>query len=103
MAHPYAREANLAATRRRASRDAFAMTLPTGESTDDTSRRPLVLDGIDDLKSRVGTELGVSDWRTIRQEDVSTFARLTVTNSDPRWTLSARRRAHSGQRSPMVS
>ena len=69
------------------------MTLPTGESTDDTSRRPLVLDGIDDLKSRVGSELGVSDWRTIRQEDVSTFARLT---GDEQWIHVDTERAKMG-------
>ena len=41
-----------------------------------------VFNGIDDLKSRVGEEIGVSDWREITQQDVDTFAEVT---GDDQW------------------
>lgn len=44
--------------------------------------RPLVIDGVDGLRQRVGTELGVSDWVTIGQDEVITFAQLT---GDDQW------------------
>ena len=42
----------------------------------------LTVNGIDDLKTRVGEELGVSDWREVTQEDVNTFAEVT---GDDQW------------------
>jgi acyl dehydratase len=36
--------------------------------------QPLVLDGPDGLAARVGTELGVSDWMTIEQSLIDSFA-----------------------------
>jgi acyl dehydratase len=42
----------------------------------------LTLNGIDELKSRVGEELGVSDWREVTQEDVNAFAEVT---GDDQW------------------
>ncbi len=37
----------------------------------------LTIDGIDDLKARVGEELGVSDWYDVTQEKVNAFADAT--------------------------
>ena len=42
----------------------------------------VVFNGIDDLKSRVGEEVGVSDWREITQDDVDAFAKVT---GDDQW------------------
>ena len=42
----------------------------------------VVLNGIDDLKSRIGEEIGVSDWREISQADVDAFAEVT---GDDQW------------------
>jgi acyl dehydratase len=47
-----------------------------------TDRAPVVLHGLDGLRERLGTEVGVSGWRTVRQEDISTFATLT---GDEQW------------------
>ena len=37
----------------------------------------VTINGIDDLKSRVGTEIGVSEWKLVTQEDIDTFAQVT--------------------------
>jgi acyl dehydratase len=42
----------------------------------------LTLNGIDDLKARVGQELGVSDWVQVTQEAVNLFAEAT---GDHQW------------------
>ena len=42
----------------------------------------VVFNGIDDLKSRVGDEIGVSDWREITQDEVDAFAEVT---GDDQW------------------
>ena len=42
----------------------------------------LTLNGIDELKSRVGDELGVSDWHEVTQEKVDAFAEVT---GDDQW------------------
>jgi acyl dehydratase len=42
----------------------------------------VVFNGIDDLKSRVGDEIGVSEWREITQADVDAFAEVT---GDDQW------------------
>jgi acyl dehydratase len=42
----------------------------------------VVFQGIDDLKSRVGDEIGVSDWRQITQKDLDAFAEVT---GDHQW------------------
>ncbi|CAB4878345.1 MAG: MaoC family dehydratase [Actinobacteria bacterium] len=42
----------------------------------------LVLNGIDDIKSKVGEELGVSDWIQIDQDAVNKFAEVT---GDDQW------------------
>ena len=37
----------------------------------------ITLNGIDDIKARVGQELGVSDWEEVTQEQVDAFAEAT--------------------------
>jgi acyl dehydratase len=54
---------------------------------------PLVIRGIDGLRERLGTELGVSDWVTVEQHDVSAFATLTA---DEQWIHVDPERARSG-------
>ncbi|WP_396909261.1 MaoC family dehydratase [Mycolicibacterium sp.] len=43
----------------------------------DETRQPIVMEGLAGLRERVGTELGVSDWIEVKQEDIDTFAKLT--------------------------
>jgi len=54
---------------------------------------PLVLHGLADLQERAGTSVGVSDWRTVQQEDINTFATLT---GDEQWIHTDPERAASG-------
>ncbi len=42
----------------------------------------LTLNGLDEVKSYVGKELGVSDWHEVTQEDINTFADVT---GDHQW------------------
>jgi acyl dehydratase len=42
----------------------------------------VIVNGLDDLRGRIGEELGVSDWRTVTQEDVDAFADVT---GDHQW------------------
>jgi acyl dehydratase len=42
----------------------------------------LTITGIDELKSKVGEELGVSDWHEVTQEAIDEFARVT---DDHQW------------------
>jgi acyl dehydratase len=42
----------------------------------------LTITGIDDLKARVGQELGVSEWHDVTQEAIDDFARAT---GDDQW------------------
>jgi acyl dehydratase len=53
---------------------------------------PAVLD-VDELASRRGESLGHSSWRTITQDDVDTFARLT---GDEQWIHVDPERAKAG-------
>jgi acyl dehydratase len=41
------------------------------------TRKPIVIEGLAGLQERVGTELGVSDWIEVVQENITTFAKLT--------------------------
>jgi acyl dehydratase len=41
------------------------------------TRKPVVIEGLAGLRERVGTELGVSDWSEVTQENVTAFAKLT--------------------------
>jgi acyl dehydratase len=51
---------------------------------------PTIINGIDQLLSRAGEELGVSDWHQITQEDVDAFADVT---HDRQWIHVDRERA----------
>ncbi|MEZ5120194.1 MAG: MaoC family dehydratase [Solirubrobacterales bacterium] len=42
----------------------------------------IILTGIDDIKARVGQELGVSDWIEVTQDDIDKFADAT---GDHQW------------------
>jgi acyl dehydratase len=42
----------------------------------------ITLDGIDDIKARIGTELGVSDWHDVTQQEIDAFADAT---GDHQW------------------
>ena len=54
---------------------------------------PLILHGRAGLQERVGTDLGVSGWRTVEQDDITTFARLT---REQQWIHVDPERARSG-------
>jgi acyl dehydratase len=43
---------------------------------------PVVITGLEGLESHVGQTLGVSDWKTVAQDDINTFAKLT---NDEQW------------------
>ena len=61
------------------------------EST--TATPPVVLNGLADLQEKVGQQIGASSWRTVRQEDISTFAALT---GDEQWIHVDPERAKDG-------
>ena len=42
----------------------------------------VIISGLEELKSRIGDELAVSDWREVTQEDIDTFAEVT---GDDQW------------------
>ena len=54
---------------------------------------PVVITGLEGLEARVGQEVGVSDWRTVVQDDITTFAKLT---GDEQWIHVDPERAASG-------
>ena len=54
---------------------------------------PLVINGLEDLQARVGQDLGVSSWRTVKQSDINTFAKLT---GDEQWIHVDPERAKTG-------
>jgi len=62
-------------------------------ATQTTSGAPLVLHGLEGLQERLGTDLGVSSWRTVTQEDITTFAKLT---GDEQWIHVDPERAKTG-------
>ena len=43
---------------------------------------PLVITGLEGLEAHVGQTVGVSDWKTVVQDDINTFAKLT---GDEQW------------------
>lgn len=43
---------------------------------------PLVITGLEGLESRVGQTVGVSEWKDVVQDDITTFATLT---GDEQW------------------
>ena len=50
---------------------------------------PLVITGLEGLEARVGQTVGVSDWKTVEQNEINTFAKLTGDEQwihvDPEW------------------
>ena len=66
---------------------------PATTGVDEHTYTPLVLHGLAELKERAGQNVGVSDWTTVRQEDIDTFARLT---GDAQWIHTDPERAASG-------
>jgi acyl dehydratase len=59
------------------------MTEPNrdGVGTTQTSG-PVVISGLEGLEAHVGKMLGVSNWKTVVQDDINTFAKLT---GDEQW------------------
>ena len=53
----------------------------------------LVVSAIEDLRNRLGQELGVSDWHAVSQEDVDCFAQVT---GDRQWIHTDVEAARSG-------
>jgi len=54
---------------------------------------PLVINGLDGLNSYLGQDLGVSSWRTVEQQNITTFATLT---GDEQWIHVDAERAKNG-------
>jgi acyl dehydratase len=70
------------------------MTDPSGGGVDVApSSAPLVITGLDGLEARVGQSVGVSDWKTVEQSEITTFAKLT---GDEQWIHVDPERAASG-------
>ena len=55
---------------------------------------PTTLTGIDELRSKVGEELGVSDWHEVTQDAIDQFADVT---GDHQWIHVDRERAAASQ------
>jgi acyl dehydratase len=53
----------------------------------------LTLNGLDEVKARVGEELGVSDWHEVTQKDIDRFAEVT---GDDYWIHLDTERAKDG-------
>ncbi len=53
----------------------------------------LTLNGLDEIKSHVGEELGVSDWHEVTQQDIDRFAEVT---GDDYWIHVDTERAKDG-------
>lgn len=68
------------------------MSLDTSTTT--RSSGPIVIAGLDGLRARAGTKLGVSDWVDVTQRVVTTFAQLT---GDEQWIHVDSERARNGQ------
>ena len=58
-----------------------------------TTGEPVVLHGLEGLRKREETEVGVSSWRTVEQDDITTFANLT---GDLQWIHVDPERAKTG-------
>jgi acyl dehydratase len=63
------------------------------DTTPGSTRSPVVINGLEELRARVGSDLGVSDWVTVEQDNVTTFAKLT---GDEQWIHVDPERARSG-------
>ena len=61
------------------------MTDPSGVGTVDEaadSGAPIVIHGLAGLQERAGQTVGASGWKTVEQDDITTFAKLT---GDEQW------------------
>lgn len=56
-------------------------------------RKPLVITGREELQQHIGKDLGTSDWVTVEQADIDTFAELT---GDDQWIHVDQERAKAG-------
>ena len=65
----------------------------TESATTTGSDGPTILHGLDGLQERAGEDVGVSGWRTVEQEDIDTFAKLT---GDEQWIHTDPERAKTG-------
>ena len=54
---------------------------------------PLVITGLEGLEAHVGQTVGVSDWKTVVQDEINTFAKLT---GDEQWIHVDPERAAAG-------
>jgi acyl dehydratase len=66
---------------------------PMAIDVEDEASAPVVLHGLEGLQERVGDTVGTSAWRTVEQEDITTFAKLT---GDEQWIHTDPERAKSG-------
>ena len=70
------------------------MTDPRGDGVGTTTTSgPLVITGLEGLTARVGQNVGVSDWKTVEQDEITTFATLT---GDSQWIHVDPERAAAG-------
>ncbi len=72
------------------------MTDPSGVGTVDEaagSGAPIVIHGLAGLQERAGQTVGASGWKTVEQDDITTFAKLT---GDEQWIHVDPERAASG-------
>jgi hypothetical protein len=63
----------------------------------------LTLTGLDEVKSHVGKELGVSDWLEVTQETINRFAEVTGTTSGFTLMSSGPSSRRLGARSPTAT
>jgi acyl dehydratase len=66
---------------------------PTTTEVAGETREPIILHGLDGLQERAGQEIGTSSWRTVEQENIDTFAKLT---GDEQWIHTDPERAKTG-------
>ncbi len=57
------------------------------------SDEPIILQGFDGLAERVGQRVGTSSWRTVQQDEIDLFAKLTA---DEQWIHTHPERAAEG-------
>ena len=57
------------------------------------TRESITLHGLAGLQERAGQEIGTSPWRTVEQDDIDTFAKLT---RDEQWIHTDPERARTG-------
>ena len=66
---------------------------PTTSEVAGETREPIILHGLDGLQERAGQEIGTSSWRTVEQQNIDTFAKLT---GDEQWIHTDPERAKKG-------